>query len=711
MTLDILYLVMAAVAGAVLAYALSPLSARVAAAVGAVDHPGPRKVHLTPIPRLGGVAVLLGTLGGVLVVASSWFFNELAVGYLFGVIVGLMPVLVVSLIDDVRPVSAWIKAACHLAGAVLAVSLGVRLGDEITILGGTLALGWVAWPLSVFWLVGITNAFNIVDGLDGLAAGLALIAAVTMTAVLASAGQMNSAVVPAALAGALLGFLPYNTHPARMFLGDSGAACIGFILGTLALKGGATMSAGFAAALPIFLMGLPVADTLIAIGRRLVKRVGGESVRIFDPDRNHIHHRLLALGLSQRNAVFVLYTAGALVAAVALMSIFMSNRHSALLLVALLLAGALGVQRLGYDEFAVLRQGTLLKLYKAPVLKFALFSVIADLVLVAVALYLGIGLRTDDWVLRTNGGVFAELVIWLGPLTLIVFRAMGLYQGRWSLAGLEDYLGLAFAKIIVCVTAATVGGWVMQWAPVPIIAMYGFISIVMFVGARASQRILESAHRRSSFQGSPVLVYGGGPASVAAVRYLLSLDGDGVLDPVGFLDDDKTALGRSVAGLRVLGTLDDVERVATETGATGVVVAGQLSSESAAVVQARVETASLRVYRLHHGGPGADVSAAPRIEGAVDAVEVVVALGVGKCIKCGEFGLHRSRSRNCLERMRGSLTNRRPYRCSSCKWRGWADPAQVLERSAALTDTPISSGPVDLSSLDATFSPSARKNL
>ena len=175
-----------------------------------------------------------------------------------------------------------------------------------------------------------------------------------MAAVFALVGQADRwAAVVLVLAGALAGFLPYNIHPARLFLGDTGATAIGFCLAAFALKGGSTLSSGFAALLPVFMLGLPIADTLITMARRTVGRLENHTGGMFEPDRNHIHHRLLALGMDHGRAVLILYGAGLLLASAAFVSVFLNAREAGLFVVALLLAGFVGVHRLGYRRVRV----------------------------------------------------------------------------------------------------------------------------------------------------------------------------------------------------------------------------------------------------------------------------------------------------------------------------------------------------------------------
>ena len=298
--MPILSLVLPGVGAAVLSWLLTPLARQLALRLGAVDRPTARKIHLTPTPRLGGLAVV-----GAAVLVFAFVSATTAMlrpdPLWLGLALGLVPIVVVSFIDDVRRLSAGLKFLGHLAGAVIAVSLGVSLNPDVHILGYTVHIGMWAAPISVLWLIGVTNAFNLVDGLDGLSAGLALISAGSLVPVFLVVHQPGIAVAAVIVAGAVAGFLPYNFHPASSFLGDTGATAIGFTLACLALRGGSTMSAGFATLLPIIVFGVPVADTVLSIVRRAIGAAGWQGRgRIFTADRKHVHHRLLDLGLDQR---------------------------------------------------------------------------------------------------------------------------------------------------------------------------------------------------------------------------------------------------------------------------------------------------------------------------------------------------------------------------------------------------------------------------
>ena len=275
--------------------ALIPLLARWGPRLGFTDRPGPRKVHSVPVPRVGGIAMAVGILVPALLMLQID-------APLRGLLLGVVVLLAVGIWDDRVELSARTK----LIGQVIAVSLCIGIGDlhvESFTVGERFVLPQaVSWVLTFVFLLGVTNAVNLSDGLDGLAAGMALLCFCAL-ALLGVAGG-NSAVVTLALieSGAILGFLRFNTHPARVFMGDSGSQVLGFTIGVLAIRVTQGESATVSAALPLFLVGMPIIDTLAVIAHRLRK---GRSP--FSSDRNHLHHRLLGFGLSHGEAVITLY--------------------------------------------------------------------------------------------------------------------------------------------------------------------------------------------------------------------------------------------------------------------------------------------------------------------------------------------------------------------------------------------------------------------
>jgi len=688
---EVLWFVLPGLVAAGLALGLTPLMARVAVWVGAMDIPDARKVHNRPIPRLGGLAVVSSI--AVVFGAAPWLsaghwalppYLARALG------IGVLPILLVSIGDDIRRVSARRKLAAHVLGAVSAVALGISLAPVVHLFGVPIEIGWFAVPLSVLWIVGVTNAFNLIDGLDGLSTGLALIAAASMAAVFAIVGQSNMVGVSLVLAGALLGFLPYNLHPARLFLGDTGATAIGFCLAAFALRGGSTLSSGFAALLPVFILGLPIADTLIALARRILRRMEHRTGGVFEPDRDHLHHRLLALGVEYGRAVLLLHAAGLVCAGAALFSIFLNVRQAALMVSALLLAGIVGVRRLGYDEFAFIRRGTVLNVYDLPVVKRGFFVVLVDLVFTFAAAYVAVGLKTDDWLLSAVKSQVIDITTTLAPVTALVFSWRGMYRGNWRVAGLQD-----LTRITVAVAMATGGGAFLVGVfssheyPLSLFVIYGVVSLLLTVSIRASYVILASSVQRSSHQGVPVLIYGAGRRGVAAARELYQ-NQSLKLRPVGFIDDDWHMRHRIVAGLPVMGTGRDMERALRDAAAVGVVISSRRISADR--LERAAEVCRLRqgnLFHLHLGicrteeETGGVTVEAPRIHAPQPGPAALFALPADQaghdsqpCPSCKGWRVHRSKGRNLYERVRKSRTDRRLYRCEECGWRGWLVPLE-----------------------------------
>ena len=286
----------------------TPLVRRLAIDVGAVDRPGEkRRIHARVIPRLGGLAIVLGFFLPLLVlfgveteVARNFFADPLRV---VGLVAGGVLITGVGVFDDIRGVRPWTKLGVQVAAACVAYACGFRI-PAVSVPGmGHLDMGIFALPVTVLWIVAIVNAINLIDGLDGLAGGVAFFACVTNFVV----GWLNDdslvALLSASLGGAVLGFLLFNFNPASIFMGDSGSLFLGYVLATTSIAGNYIKSSTTVAILvPLIAMGLPIVDTLFAMVRRFLERRP-----IFSPDRGHIHHRLLGMGINHRRAVLILY--------------------------------------------------------------------------------------------------------------------------------------------------------------------------------------------------------------------------------------------------------------------------------------------------------------------------------------------------------------------------------------------------------------------
>lgn len=347
------YLV-AMAAAAVVTLLVTPLVIRFAPRFGAVDLPGGRRVNKRAIPRLGGLAILAGFAAPLL----GLFFWDNAVSEAFleipkravALLGGAVAMSLLGTLDDVRGVRAWQKLVVQMALAGLAYAAGFRIDNVSLPLIGELHMGVFALPVTILWVVGIVNAINLIDGLDGLAAGASFFACVVTFVVGILSGNMLVSLLAVSLGGALLGFLFFNFNPARIFMGDSGSMMLGWVLALMSLLG-AKGSTAVALAVPVLALGLPIMDTLLAIVRRFLERRP-----IFSPDQGHLHHRLVALGLTHRRAVLVLYGAS-LIFTVAAIAIYLGKDWEVGLALTVAIIVAFGLVRaVGVFQFRAIRR-------------------------------------------------------------------------------------------------------------------------------------------------------------------------------------------------------------------------------------------------------------------------------------------------------------------------------------------------------------------
>jgi len=299
------YLIVFAIA-LVAALVVTPVASRLARVMRIIDRPGTRKVHSSAVPRIGGMAVVTAAAAACV----SAVFIVPGIRQAFGAVQTEMLALLalggfvfgVGFLDDSLRVSARFKLFGQMLAAGTACALGIRIDRLVVPELGAVSLGFWSWPVTFLWIVGITNAVNLIDGLDGLAAGISAIACGVLAVLTQRQGQPVLGVALLAMLGSLCGFLVYNFNPARLFLGDCGSMFLGFFLAMMSLFVYRPSGEFSGLAIPLLAMGLPVLDTLFSITRRALERRS-----LFAPDRNHLHHRLIDLGLHQRHAVVLLY--------------------------------------------------------------------------------------------------------------------------------------------------------------------------------------------------------------------------------------------------------------------------------------------------------------------------------------------------------------------------------------------------------------------
>ncbi len=569
-------LVISALVSTGLSLAMTPLVIRLAYFIGAVDRPDARKIHQHPMPRLGGLATfgsLVITLLVVHVLFPSAGLDGLAAGGGWPVVaIALSGIVALGVCDDIWTLGAGAKFLGQCAAGSLLYLAGVRI-ESVTdpFFGGVFRLGILSFPFTLLWVVGVTNAFNLIDGLDGLASGIAVIAALTMSAIALLRQDLATCMLALVLAGSVLGFLRYNFNPAKVFLGDSGSLFIGFALAVLSIQGSTKGSTVFSILVPILALGVPIMDTLLAMLRRILKPLTHrQSLRtslrarlqgMFVPDRRHIHHQLLERGLSHREAVFVLYTVSCTFGLCAFL-VTAGSMNSSLILAGMGLVAAVAVRKLGYKEMALLRNGLLLRLYKKTFVKHVVSQVLLDVVSINGAFLLACtvasegGLHLPDW----RASAFALILLSLCQLALFFFG--GLYRRTVALLGLGDLL-----QIVKAVLAGALGAACAVWI---LPAFYATTHIALFVvlefyflstlviGSRVAFHAMNYIARREVKDGRKALIYGADDSGMMTLQRLLSQDrsenGDGAsIVPVGFLDENPEMEGKYLDGYPVFG--------------------------------------------------------------------------------------------------------------------------------------------------------------
>lgn len=296
----------------IIAFLMTPPVKRFAEQVGAIDMPdGERRIHDHPIPRMGGLAIFIG-----FVISLLLFVNMTT--QVMGLLLGSVVIAVMGAVDDIVSLKPWMK----LAGQVFAALVAIRCGLVFEEISNPnfyaeetyIEIGFLSVPLTILWIVGCTNAVNLIDGLDGLAVGVSAISSITMLVVSLFVSESVVTIVLAALTGACLGFMPYNLNPAKIFMGDVGSQLLGFVLSTASIMGMFKFHAIITFLVPLLALALPLADTIFAFFRRILH---GQSP--FHADKGHFHHRLLAMGLNQKQAVAVLYCISAVLGLLAVL--------------------------------------------------------------------------------------------------------------------------------------------------------------------------------------------------------------------------------------------------------------------------------------------------------------------------------------------------------------------------------------------------------
>lgn len=319
-----------------IALILTPVVRTLAVKMGAVDIPKDnRRMHDHPIPRMGGLAIFFGFL------FSTLIFVPLTEQYR-GMLLGAVVIVILGIFDDIKSLRASFKLVIQIIAALIAVFTGNLIeyiaNPNIFSANPYWHFGWLAYPITIMWIVGMTNAVNLIDGLDGLACGVSSISSLTLLIIALLVGEPAISLLVAGLVGGCLGFLPYNMHPAKIFMGDTGSTFLGYVLAVISIQGLFKWYTMISFVVPFLLFGLPIFDTCFAFIRRIAH---GQSP--MHPDRGHVHHRLIDMGFSQKQAVAVLYVITAILGLSAVVLTTSGAVKAMLLLMALFVAGSIAL--------------------------------------------------------------------------------------------------------------------------------------------------------------------------------------------------------------------------------------------------------------------------------------------------------------------------------------------------------------------------------
>lgn len=564
------------IAGLLAALAVTPLWRRLAPRMGFLDRPGVRKIHRQVVPRGGGLALFIGfhfACAVVFLVPWKPFAGQLSIQWWYRFLPLSAGVVALGLLDDRFDLKPLTKLTGQMLLAAAAYALGIRLQNIL----GVAMPGWLDVLATLLWFVALMNAFNLIDGVDGLATGIAVIAATGIGLSLVFRGQPGDVLLFMGFVGACLGFLRYNYHPANVFLGDTGSLFLGFTLAALSISTHSKASFMAGIGVPLLAVGVPLFDTLLAVWRRSMRRMlyrdAGEEPApgIQRADADHLHHRLLRKGHGQHQVAWLLYAATVALVVVGLLASAFRDRALGILALAFLLAAYTIVRHLADIELRESGQVVLQGLSR-PVRRnrTLILYLAADLLILNATLWL-------SWrLMGLHGGLldesFKRFWLWSAPLDVVIpFLALLLFRSYsrvWYLARVSEYamtgLAVALGYAVACGLrllgdAGPSAKWLLYY---PLAAGMAVPTIVL---SRAALRVVQDLMQwslRTPGDGVPAsraLVWGAGYRTTLFLRQMAYRDRDQPpVDIAGIVSEDAAITGHDVHGVRVLGVGQDL---------------------------------------------------------------------------------------------------------------------------------------------------------
>lgn len=549
----------------VLSLALTPVVRAVARREGLIAAPRPDRWHKSPTALLGGVAIFIS--------AALMFIFLPHNKTTFGLFVGGAFLFAVGLIDDLVHLMPYVKLFTQVIAGCIAVLFGISLGLPLA--------GLLGIPLTLLWIIGITNSFNLLDNIDGLSAGIAAISALMLFFSSRFSSNNPLELYALVLAGSALGFLPYNFNPARIFMGDCGSMFLGFCLAVISVAGtGSEHAPGLlmTLALPVLILTVPIFDTIFVM---ILRSLSGK--KIFEGGKDHTSHHLVTLGLSQKKTVILLYAVAVTFGMMAVfyfrLNMFIISTAAFLAIAALLFFGIFlvdsnsrGKKIRAQGEGAAAKNNTMLNtlfMHKRRMVEVSL-----DLGFICIAYYAAYFLRFEGSLLKGNVELLLESLIWIILIKMSVFFIFGLYRGVWRYVSITDLLTIFKVVSIASVSSIVFLTFVFRFRQYSR-AVFFIDWVLLFLlvgGSRILFRLLGEFMCRARQKGANVLIFGAGDTGEMVIR---EIKRNHALNytPVGFIDDDPHKSGSRIQGVEILGSREMIKSASREYGVKELLIA------------------------------------------------------------------------------------------------------------------------------------------
>jgi UDP-GlcNAc:undecaprenyl-phosphate GlcNAc-1-phosphate transferase len=534
-----------------LAILITPIVKRIAILRGCIAKPREDRWNKNPTALFGGIAIFISFI------IPYAIFVKFSIGSIGIMLAGCL-IFGVGIFDDIARLKPYTKLLSQIVVAALLVNFGIKMD--------IIPYPLISIPITILWVVAIMNSFNLLDNMDGLSAGIGAIVGIILFIFSFLNGNFEVGLPALILAGSLLGFLRYNFNPAQIFMGDSGSMFIGFMLGAITLQGSWKESAHLVMVLliPILILAVPIFDTMfVALMRSINSR------KVFQGGKDHISHRMVVLGLSEKKTVIALYFISIVFGAISIFSMFVNPVVTIILIILV----AIGLIYFGvflgkvkvYDEKElnnVKKKNGSVILNNILLHKRRILEVIIDFILICVA-YISANLLRYEGVLPIDS---QDVIVKSLPLILIikfiVFFRFGLYRGVWRYVSVMDLINVfkAVSFASIASTAGILFIWRFQGFSRAVFIIDWLLLFLFISGSRVLERVYKEIFDQASLSGKRVLIYGAGDAGEFALR---EIKNNKLLhyEPVGFLDDEEEKTGHRIHGVPVLGTRKDMERI------------------------------------------------------------------------------------------------------------------------------------------------------